>query len=119
MFGRSGFARVISANVAEIERRMRSLEKQLHRAGSRSPAMVVQATDNFGEAVASALSTMADRFRGNARSVGDETAKFVRHTAKFSNDALRRVSKEVAHRPLVTLAVAVGVGLLVGLISRR
>jgi hypothetical protein len=38
--------------------------------------------------------------------------------AKFGNDALRRLSNEVEHRPLVTLAVAVGVGILVGLASR-
>ncbi|HMF26015.1 MAG TPA: hypothetical protein VKG24_28370, partial [Pseudolabrys sp.] len=38
--------------------------------------------------------------------------------AKLGNDALRRLSNEVEHRPLVTLAVAVGVGILVGLASR-
>jgi hypothetical protein len=38
--------------------------------------------------------------------------------AKLSNDALHRLSYEVEHRPLVTLAVAVGVGILVGLASR-
>jgi hypothetical protein len=35
-----------------------------------------------------------------------------------ANDALRRLSNEVEHRPLVTVAVAVGVGILVGLASR-
>ena len=34
--------------------------------------------------------------------------------AKLGNDALRRLSSEVEHRPLVTLAVAVGVGMLIG-----
>jgi ElaB/YqjD/DUF883 family membrane-anchored ribosome-binding protein len=38
--------------------------------------------------------------------------------AKLGNDALRRLSNEVEHRPLVTLAVAIGVGILVGLASR-
>jgi hypothetical protein len=36
--------------------------------------------------------------------------------AKLGNDALRRLSNEVEHRPLVTLAVAVGVGILVGIL---
>jgi hypothetical protein len=31
---------------------------------------------------------------------------------------VRRLSNEVEHRPLVTVAVAVGVGILVGLASR-
>jgi hypothetical protein len=35
-----------------------------------------------------------------------------------TNDALRRLSNEVEYRPLVTVAVAVGVGILVGLASR-
>jgi hypothetical protein len=38
--------------------------------------------------------------------------------AKLGNDALRRLSNEVEHRPLITIAVAVGVGILVGLASR-
>jgi hypothetical protein len=38
--------------------------------------------------------------------------------AKLGNDALRRLSNEVEHRPLITLAIAVGVGILVGLASR-
>jgi hypothetical protein len=35
-----------------------------------------------------------------------------------ANDALRRLSSEVEHQPLVTVAVAVGVGILVGLAIR-
>jgi ElaB/YqjD/DUF883 family membrane-anchored ribosome-binding protein len=49
----------------------------------------------------------------------DEAAKIGSEAAKLSNDALRRLSDEVEHRPLVTLAVAVGVGILVGLASHR
>jgi ElaB/YqjD/DUF883 family membrane-anchored ribosome-binding protein len=32
---------------------------------------------------------------------------------------VHRVSKEVAHRPLIALGIAVGVGVLLGLASRR
>ena len=38
---------------------------------------------------------------------------------KMSGDALRRISNEVEHRPLAMLAVAAGVGLLIGMIARR
>ena len=51
--------------------------------------------------------------------MSDEAAKIGSGAAKFGNDALRRLSKEVEHRPLVTLAVAVSVGILVGLAIRR
>src|SRR5262249_16420 len=69
--------------------------------------------------VASALNGMAERLRGGANSMRDEAAKIGSQAAKLSNDALRRLSDEVEHRPLVTLAVAVGVGILVGLASHR
>jgi ElaB/YqjD/DUF883 family membrane-anchored ribosome-binding protein len=60
---------------------------------------------------------LADRFRG--LSIGDEAAKFGGDVAKVGNDALRRLSKEVEQRPVVTLAVAIGVGILVGLVIHR
>jgi len=48
--------------------------------------------------------------------MGDEAVKIGSEAAKLGNDALRRLSKEVEHRPLITLTVAVGVGILVGLL---
>jgi ElaB/YqjD/DUF883 family membrane-anchored ribosome-binding protein len=51
-------------------------------------------------------------------SIGD-AAKIGNEAARLGNDALRRLSKEVEQRPLVLLGVAVGVGILVGLVSRR
>ena len=126
MLGRSGYARAMSTNVGEIERRLRSIEQRLERAGGRASASASQTADYVGDTVASTLNSIADRFRGSAGSVSDEVAKFGgeaakfgNEAAKFGNDALRRLSKEVEHRPLVTLAVAVGVGILVGLASHR
>ena len=51
--------------------------------------------------------------------MGDEAAKIGSKAAKLGNDALRRFSKKVEHRPLFTLAVAIGVEILVGLVSHR
>ena len=79
----------------------------------------METADHVGETVAVVLSSIADRFRGGANSMGDEAAKIGSEAAKLGNDALRRLSKEVEHRPLVTFAVAVGVGILVGLVSHR
>jgi uncharacterized protein YukE len=134
MFRNSGYSRAISADIGEIDRRLRALEKTLTRAGGRASASAGQAADHLGETVANALSTIADRFRNGAGSMGDEAAKFGSEAAKFGakygneafklgtrygNDAVRRLADEVEHRPLVTLAVAVGVGILVGLVSHR
>src|SRR5262249_47264183 len=96
-----------------------ALERQLERVGSHSAASAAQAAEGVGETIASALNGMAERLRGGANSMRDEAAKIGSEAAKLGNDALRRLSNEGEHRPLVTLAVAVGVGLFVGLASQR
>jgi ElaB/YqjD/DUF883 family membrane-anchored ribosome-binding protein len=128
MFQRSARSRsrAIYADIGEIEHRLRTLEKHLERIGGNTSRNAAQAVDRIGETadrvaetVASALSTMADRFRGKASSVSDQAGKMGSEAAKLGNDALQRLSREVEHRPLVTLAVAVGVGILIGVASRR
>jgi hypothetical protein len=100
----------------QVERRLRLLEQRLERAGTRTRAAV---PDQIGETVAVVLNGIAERFRGGASSMSDEASKFGGEAAKLGNDALRRLSKEVAERPFVTLALAIGAGLLVGFASRR
>jgi ElaB/YqjD/DUF883 family membrane-anchored ribosome-binding protein len=119
MFRQSGYSRAISADIGEIDRRLRALEKTLERVGGRASAGAGQAADRLGETVAAALGSIGDRFRNGAGSMGDEAAKFGSEAAKLGDHALRRLTDEVEHRPLVTLAVAVGVGILVGLASHR
>jgi ElaB/YqjD/DUF883 family membrane-anchored ribosome-binding protein len=123
MFRQSGYSRAITADIGEIDQRLRALEKTLERLGGRASASAGQAADRLGEAVASALSTIADRFRNGAGSIGDEAAKLGNRlggeATKLGDVALRRLSHQVEHRPLVTLAVAVGVGILVGMATHR
>src|ERR1700730_4777091 len=78
MFRHSGYSRAVSADIGEIDRRLRALEKTLTRAGGRASASAGQAADHLGETVANALSTIADRFRNGAGSMGDEAAKLGR-----------------------------------------
>jgi ElaB/YqjD/DUF883 family membrane-anchored ribosome-binding protein len=119
MLGQSRYSRATSTNVGEIERRLRSVERRLERVAGRTAAGAMETADHVGETIASALSGMADRFREDGGSMSDEAAKIGSEAAKLGNDAIRRLSKEVEHRPLITLAVAVGVGILVGLAGRR
>ena len=115
MFRRSGYA---AATLGDLERQVRSLERRLETAANRTPSAVARKTDEFSEMIASALGTMVDRFRNGTGSLGD-AGDLGREAARVGNDALRRLSKEVERRPLVTLGVAVGVGVLVGLASHR
>jgi ElaB/YqjD/DUF883 family membrane-anchored ribosome-binding protein len=119
MLGQFGLSRASSGNVGEIERRLRSLEQRLARAGSRASAGAVETADQVGDSIASALSSIAERLRGGADSMSGEAAKIGSEAAKLGNDALRRLAREVEHRPLVTLGVAVGVGFLIGWASHR
>jgi ElaB/YqjD/DUF883 family membrane-anchored ribosome-binding protein len=123
MFSQSGYSRAMSADLAEIERRLRALEKRLERAGSRTASGAVQAAARTGDAIASALSDMSDRFRDGSRSVGGGALKLgneaAKEAAKLGNDALQRLADEVERRPLTTLAIAAGVGLIVGLAAHR
>ena len=119
----SAFARNISA----IESRLRALENELERtgqrAGRRASTGISAAGDQIGDAVASAVSEIVDRFRSGRHLAGDEAVRVgnqaVNIGAKIGNDALQRIASEVEHRPLVTLAVAIGVGILIGIAARR
>jgi hypothetical protein len=113
-----GLSRSSRANGSEVERRLRLLEQRLERAGPRNSTMAA-VPDQIGETVAVVLNGIAERFRGGASSMSDEASKFGGEAAKLGNDALRRLSKEVAERPFVTLALAIGAGLLVAFASRR
>ena len=76
-------------------------------------------TTTVKKTIATALSGMATRFLGRADLSAEGVGKIAGAAGQFSNDALRRVGQEIRHRPLVTVAVAVGVGVLVGLMGRR
>jgi ElaB/YqjD/DUF883 family membrane-anchored ribosome-binding protein len=117
----SAFAPSISA----LEGRLRALESELERigrsAGRRASAGASAAGDHIGDALTSAVTEIVDRFRSGRRLAGDEAVRFgneaAKYGAKLGNDALHRVASEVEHRPLVTLAVAVGVGILIGMVG--
>jgi hypothetical protein len=111
-------ARSRGGAVDEIDRRLRALEHRLTSMGGHL-ASALPATDRLGETIASALTSAADRLRYSAGSISGEAAKLGTEVARVGDRALRRLSNEVEHRPLIVLAVAVGVGVLIGLASQR
>ena len=60
MFSHSSAA--LSSNLRDLDRRLRSLESHLQRIGNRTSVNAALAADGIGEAVASALSSLADGF---------------------------------------------------------
>jgi ElaB/YqjD/DUF883 family membrane-anchored ribosome-binding protein len=122
MAGSSRYSRVISSEVGEIERRLRALEKNLEKIGSRNFSNARDTADGLTEAVASALFGWADRFRQGASSLSDQSTALGRglskDAARYGGAALTRLSDETEQRPLVALAVAFGVGILIGMAAR-
>jgi hypothetical protein len=105
---------------ADVDRLLREFEARLaHMTGiaARAPDVSHQ-SNGLGDTIATALSNMADRIGGRARNV--DVARLGDNVLRLGNEALRKLTREVERRPLVTLAVAVGVGALaVGLFARR
>jgi len=127
MSGSSRYTRAISAEVGEIERRLRSLEKSLEKIGARATTNARDTAEGVGDAVASALFGWADRFRQSTSLLGDQSAAIGRDAAKFGAEfgaklgrgALTTVSHETERHPLFALAVAVGIGVLIGVVSKN
>jgi ElaB/YqjD/DUF883 family membrane-anchored ribosome-binding protein len=109
-------APVVSVNTAAIEQRLRAIESRIERmgreAGRQASASLSDAGEQIADAVASALSDVVDQVRGRVRSVGGEAGK-------LGNVALNRLSDQVERNPVVTIAIALGVGFLIGLAGRR
>ena len=119
MLGSSRYTRAISAQAGEIEQRLQALEKRLENVGTRASTNAQDTAENLGDAIASALSGWADRFRQGASTVGDQSAALGKDATRLGTVALNRIADETGRRPLFALAVAVGVGILIGMAARN
>jgi ElaB/YqjD/DUF883 family membrane-anchored ribosome-binding protein len=105
-----------SDDIVEIEREiaqlMRDLETRVGRLNTLSKRGAANAASQAGEFVSETLADARERLRNGAHAVTDEAAR-------FGSDALRRVEEEIEQRPLLTLAIAAGIGFLAGMAGRR
>jgi ElaB/YqjD/DUF883 family membrane-anchored ribosome-binding protein len=115
MAGSSRYTRALSSEVGEIERRLRILERSIEKLGARASSNARDTADGLGEAVASALSSWVERFRQSASSLGDESAALGKDAARYGTAALNQISNETEQRPFIAVAVALGVGILIGM----
>jgi ElaB/YqjD/DUF883 family membrane-anchored ribosome-binding protein len=107
------------ARAADLDRLLSDLEQRLSRL-SRSVPSAANGMDRVGDSFAAALSDLADRFRNRARTVGADASHAGEDMLELGNQALRKLTHEVEQRPLVTLAIAAGLGMLAaGLLARR
>jgi ElaB/YqjD/DUF883 family membrane-anchored ribosome-binding protein len=122
MSGSSRYTRAVSAEVGEIDRRLRSLEKNLEKIGARASTHARDTAEGLGDVVASALLGWVDRFRQSTSALGDQSAAVGRDAAKFGaqlgRGTLTTVSDETERHPFFALAVAIGIGVLIGIVSK-
>jgi ElaB/YqjD/DUF883 family membrane-anchored ribosome-binding protein len=113
--------------VSAIVDHLRAIEKELgavsRSAGRRASSGVSTAANQIADTLAPILADLTDRFRRGQRVALDEATSFgneaVRAGARAGNDALDRLADQAKQRPLFTLAVAVGIGVLIGFATRR
>jgi len=101
----------ISTDLAAVGRLLSELEPRLERLSSfasRRSSDFASAAGRAQNTVANTLTELAEKFGKQARFTGDEATK-------LSKDLLEKVAEEARYRPLGTLMVAVGVGLLLGM----
>ncbi len=109
-------------SVTAIQQHLGAVEKELenigHIAGRRTSVAAASAGEQIGDTISTILSGMFDRFRSGGATARDEAARYgnaaVKMGAGYGSGALARVSAEVEERPLITLGVALGIGVLIG-----
>jgi ElaB/YqjD/DUF883 family membrane-anchored ribosome-binding protein len=110
------------SSVAAIQKHLGAVEKELEKigriAGDRTSAAAATASDQVGDAISTVLNEMVERFRQGRQAAGDQAGRLSNQAlnlgAKYGSDALQRVASEVEERPLVTVAIALGIGILIG-----
>jgi ElaB/YqjD/DUF883 family membrane-anchored ribosome-binding protein len=109
--------------LGELDRLIDNLEDRLtrlNRVAARASSAAPDTAGRIGDALTAALVEIAQRFRGGAKSIGGDVSHLGEDAVHLGQEALRRLAKDVERKPLIALAIAVGVGVLAaGLFARR
>jgi ElaB/YqjD/DUF883 family membrane-anchored ribosome-binding protein len=109
-------------SVAAIQKHLGAVETELAKigriAGRQTSDVAAAASDQIGDAISTILSEMVDRFRKGGQAAGDQAGRLSNQAldlgAKYGSDALASVSSQAEERPLLTVGVALGIGILIG-----
>ena len=105
----------VTAMRAEVDDLILSLEERLDRLNALTKRGAGHAADGVSELVVNAIAGLtgqvADRAKGNANSVSDQMAE-------LGTNALKRVVREIDKRPLLTVAIAAGIGFIFAMARR-
>ena len=116
--------------ISAIASHLRAIEKELggigksasRRASAGASAAECQIADAIGP-ILNEINEIVDRLGRGQRVAVDQALSFgneaINVGARVGNDALERIATQAKNRPMATLAVAIGVGLLIGFAVRR
>ena len=112
--------------VSAIVDHLRAIEKELGAigkiAGRRASSGASAAANQILDAVGPILKDLTDSFGRGQRAALDGAASLgteaVQAGARVGNDALDRLGDQAKQRPLFTMAVALGIGMLIGFATR-
>jgi ElaB/YqjD/DUF883 family membrane-anchored ribosome-binding protein len=113
--------------VGAIVDHLRAIEKELRSVGKssgrRASVEAAAAGDHIAEIIGPILADIAERFRQGQQTALDHAStlgnRAVKIGSKVGADAAETISDQAKQRPLVMLAVALGVGILIGAAVRR
>jgi ElaB/YqjD/DUF883 family membrane-anchored ribosome-binding protein len=113
LLGRS--ASTSSLDLSDIGRILRDLERGVSQLAAFVSSNAREAGSALPDRFSDAWSDISDRMRSirdDARTVGEGAGRVGR-------GALQRIEDEIVHHPLVALAIAAGIGFLIGALNRR
>ena len=99
----------IEALIAELERRLRTLNSVAKQEAS-------GVTDDLNAFVDQALADIAAKLRVGTQSL---TSSVTDQTSRMGSEALKKLGSEMERHPMATLALAAGLGFLVGVAGNR
>jgi ElaB/YqjD/DUF883 family membrane-anchored ribosome-binding protein len=105
-------AKSATDEIARLESLIANLEKKLERARNSAGGGVESDVSAF---VGDALAGIMERVRDSAETVTDDLAD---RATKAGTDAFKKMTAEIENHPIALLAIAAGIGFLLG-ISRR
>ena len=113
--------------VGAIVDHLRAIEKELRAVGKgsgrRASAEAAAAGDRIAETIGPILADIAERFGQGQQVALDQASRLgnqaVKIGSKVGADAVETISGQTKQRPFVMLAVALGVGILIGVAARR
>jgi ElaB/YqjD/DUF883 family membrane-anchored ribosome-binding protein len=111
---------------SEIGRLLLDLERGLSQLSTFMAGRVREVGSAIPERVREVGSTIPDRLSDTLADVSDRLRVLMRdnrhvgeEAIRVSQGALNRIEREVVERPLVALAIAAGIGFLIGALNRR